>query len=692
MLVTVAVYWSGLYGSWLFDDYPNIVDNTALQIHHLSIPNLAGAALSSPASEFKRPLASLTFALNYYFSGLDPFAMKLTNVAIHLLNGLLIFILTGMLLRIQPESRTPPSATDDGVAAHKRIGLIAALVASAWMLLPINLTAVLYTVQRMESLANLFVIAGLVGYVAGRNRMLRGQPASGLCLAALSLVLATGIGFLAKETAVMLPLYAFLIEWILYRFGTPRRADQSARVSPRSGASRRIRHASTRHPADTAAQPEQHPGPTASETTSAQPDRRAPRLDWRIIALFLVVLVLPLIAGLALEVPAVLHPGAWASRDYTLGQRLLSEMRIVMDYIGWTLVPTPDVLSFYHDDFAISTGLFSPWTTATSALGLIALIAAIFALRRRAPLVSLGLAFFLGCQLLTGTILPLELIYEHRNYFASFGLMLALVPWLASGHARLPGWRNPARNWFLPRHVLLVGLLALWTGLTALTAYAWGNPLRLAQTLAARNPQSPRAQYGLGRRYIMYSNYNPDSVFTNMAYTPLEKAMRLPDFSVLPEQALIFMNARMHLPLKAEWWNSMDRKLRTNPLGVQDVSALASLAKCQRDGDCKLPKQRMVQAFLAALSHPKPGGRLLAIYADYAWNVLDDKPLGLRMAKASVHAAPDEPNYYITLVRMLIVLGENKQAHQALEQLKTLNIGGRLDGSIANLQALLESR
>ncbi len=40
------------------------------------------------------------------------------------------------------------------------------------MLLPINLTGVLYVVQRMESMANLFVLLGLIGYVAGRRRML----------------------------------------------------------------------------------------------------------------------------------------------------------------------------------------------------------------------------------------------------------------------------------------------------------------------------------------------------------------------------------------------------------------------------------------------------------------------------------------------------------------------------------------
>ena len=58
-----------------------------------------------------------------------------------------------------------------------RAKLTAALIAGAWMLLPINLTGVLYVVQRMESLANLFVLLGLAGYVIGRQRMLRAHKA-----------------------------------------------------------------------------------------------------------------------------------------------------------------------------------------------------------------------------------------------------------------------------------------------------------------------------------------------------------------------------------------------------------------------------------------------------------------------------------------------------------------------------------
>lgn len=678
--VTTAVYWPGLQGTYLFDDYPNIVDNHGVQPHDTRISSLVQAALSSPSSEFKRPLASLSFAANYLATGLDPYWMKLTNLVIHLVNGWLVFLLTRALIMVMP-LRTIRDKRN-----WRSASMNATWVAAGWMLLPINLTAVLYVVQRMESLANLFVLAGLIGYVTGRRRMLglsaatapagekkRHDPSlvrtRGFLLCLASILVPTTLGVLAKETAVMLPLYALLIEWMLFHFYSSLPAGL----------------------------PDRQPAPSASAARSVgclQKDRRS---DRRIITMFFLVLVIPMIAGLTWLVPRLFRSDTWAFRDYTFGTRLLSEARIVVDYIGWILVPTPRALSFYHDDFVISSGLLAPWTTLASIVCLAALIALVFWLRSRRPLAALGIALFLGCQLLTGTIVPLELIFEHRNYFASFGLLLAIVPLLAA-----PTPANPTieRHSFevrecvdllpfaLPRHVLLAGLMLCWTALTALTAFAWGNPLRLAEDLASRAPQSPRAQYELGRTYIIYSHYDPASPFTRLAYAPLEKGASLPGASILPEQALIFMNARMHLPLKDAWWDSLIAKLESHKPTVQDESSLGALTKCMREHACDLPTKRMTMAFLAALSHPRPSARLLATYGDYAWNVLDDRALGERMTAEAVHTEPNEAAYRVTLVRMLAVQGRQHDARQALQELIKLNLGGRLDDDIKKLQAL----
>ena len=614
LAVTAAIYWPGLSGGYEFDDYPNIVNNKDLQIDSVSVSNIARAALSSPSSEFKRPLASLSFAANFLLTGLDPFWMKLTNLFIHLLNGVLVYALALALIRA---TRASKNARDPR--------WIAAWIAAGWMLLPINLTAVLYVVQRMESLANLFVLLGLLGYVHARQQMQ--ENGRGFISAISSLAFASGLGLASKETAVMTPLYAALIEWAI--FGA-RSANQ--------------------------------------------------RRDYRIIGLFVVVLLIPLVVGLAWQLPRILNSGSWAVRNFDLSQRLMTESRIVVDYILWTLLPTPQALSFYHDDYLISTSWLKPWSTLLCTVILGALTIVAISIRKRAPLVALGLSLFLSAQLLTGTILPLELVYEHRNYFASFGLMLVLIPVLTASAEQLLA---PAA-----RYVLLGGLLSLWAAVTISAAFAWGSPLVLSQTLAQRAPNSPRAQYALGYTYIVLSKYDPQSPFTKAAYEPLEKAMRLPNASILPEQGLIMMNARMGLPIKQAWWDSLIAKLKAHKPGVQDEGSLEKLADCVHEKKCALNKDQMLEAFLAALSHPYPSAHLLAVYGAYAWNVLEDRNLGVSMLTEAVQSMPKEAVFRITLAKMLIAQGSQNETESEIKQLESLNAGGRLDAEISALRAL----
>ncbi|MDA8383988.1 MAG: tetratricopeptide repeat protein, partial [Betaproteobacteria bacterium] len=167
LAVTAWVYSDGLKGGFVFDDLPNIVQNPAIAHAHFTLSSLAQAALSSHAGPLRRPLASLSFALQVASVGLSPFALKLGNLLIHLVNGTLIFLL---LRKILAAPRL------DGTCQDKCSKWLPVVVASAWLLAPINLTAVLYVVQRMESMSTLFMLLGLLLYVEGRLRLLRDQP------------------------------------------------------------------------------------------------------------------------------------------------------------------------------------------------------------------------------------------------------------------------------------------------------------------------------------------------------------------------------------------------------------------------------------------------------------------------------------------------------------------------------------
>jgi hypothetical protein len=628
--ITAAVYVPGLGGGFLFDDYPNISDNPAVQPREISLASLAGAAMSSPSSELKRPLSSLSFAMDYVMAGeLSPTSMKATNIAIHVLNGILLYFLFVCLLGYR-------AANDRRPVNEGRIALYAGLLSLAWLLLPINLTSVLYIVQRMESLANLFVLAGLLGYVRARLRMQR--EGRGLAAACAWTIVPAGLGVLAKETSVLLPLYALCVEAFVFRF---RRGDSSQEI------------------------------------------------DRRLVSFYVLVLGVPLLAGLAWIGPGLLEARTWATRDFTLRTRLLSETRIVLDYLRWTIAPSRDELSFYHDDFVASSGWLNPPSTMLSALGLLALLIAAWRMRRTLPLATLGIAWFFACHTLTGTVLPLELIYEHRNYFASMGIVLAVAELLRFAEqacrARAPGLRLLAA---LPR-IAGAGLLIWSAGLTSYTASAWSTPLSVAEEIGARGPNSPRGQYELGRAYLIASHYQPGSVLVVKAEQALERAAALPDSPILAEQALVFMNGRMHVPAKPAWWESMRSKLASRPVTVQDDSALISLASCLEQESCEFSHEELDSTFHIALGKPTASPRLKASYADFASSILMDDATALRMMQSASAQAPLEPAYHIRLASMFIARGDTDAARAQVEALRGLNVGGRLDVDLRKLEQSL---
>lgn len=616
LALTVLAYWPGLYGDWLADDAPNILTNEAVQPKQLDVDSLVAAATSSPASSLKRPLASLSFAANFAIGGLDPFGWKLFNLIVHLANGWLVFLLARTVLRLAPRRESVAS-----------VELDAALIAAAWLLLPINLTGILYVVQRMESLANLFVLAGMLGYLHGRERMRARGEGFALCVG--SLVGGVMLGLTAKETAILLPLYAALADYVLFQFRTE---DGGA--------------------------------------------------DRRILLLFALVLVAPGLIGAALLVPWLTEPGTWAHRDFTLATRLLSEARIVVSYLDWTVLPLPSSLSFHHDNFAASSGLLAPWTTITSIATIVALLGLAWHLRRRQAVAALGIGLFFSSHLLTATVLPLELIFEHRNYFASFGVMLVLVPLLTS--AGLPQLRA--------RQALLALLLLWWSGLTAQTAYAWGNGLRLAQELAQRAPDSARAQVALGAELVWRSGPDYASPLLTQGYAVLERASLMPSVSIRPEQVMIYTDAILQRETQAAHWNRLIAKLGRRAPSAEDVSALTALTLCARAHKCKLPNESMQAAFEAAERHGRGDARLLIIHSDFAWNLLGDRALAQQLTEAAIQLRPRDSDARISLARMHLVLGRPDQARLQLQALQGLNHAGQLDQPIAELSRLIESR
>lgn len=183
----------------------------------------------------------------------------------------------------------------------------------------------------------------------------------------------------------------------------------------------------------------------------------------------------------------------YEGRLFTLGERLLSQPRALMDYIGALLLPRGLSLGVYTDDFAISHGLLDPPSTLLAIFALICLIAFAVWARLRSPAIFTGIGLYLAGHTMESTVLPLELYFEHRNYLPSLGLFLAVVgviDWL------LPRLMKQSDD--APRLRKLLGgsaiiVLLLLAAATFARAGVWSSWPLLAAQGVQQHPQSMRA-------------------------------------------------------------------------------------------------------------------------------------------------------------------------------------------------------
>jgi hypothetical protein len=642
-LAVAAVYWPGRGGGFAFDDFPNIVDNAAAHVTNWDRHAWLAAMFSSNSGPGHRPLAMASFALNHVFTGLDPVPMKLTNIAIHALNACLVLgLLRTLLLLAVP-----------AIDARRR-EWTARFAAAAWALHPINLMAVLFVVQRMESLCHTFVFAGLWLYLLGRQRRLAGETGGGWRIVA-GLVAGTALGTLCKESAVLLPLYAACIELCLLGF--------------------------KKH-----CHPEAKPKDLLSDQSTESNSRSFATLrttDGWLLAFFGIVLVLPGLLGLAWLLPREFAPHAFARRDFDMGERLLTEGRVVLGYLRWNLFPTLRQFGLYHDDIVVSRGLLQPLSTVFS-LAALALFAAVgFLARKRRPLVALGIAWFLCAQLLTATIVPLELVFEHRNYFASLGICLVVADLLLLA---------PRPDAIRRIGALLAVAWLLFLGFTTvLRSMEWSDPLRFATSEATRHPASPRTVYQLGQMLASRSDGKPDSATTRAAFAALERARALPRSGILPAQGLLLLAARTHGPVDDAWWDEIDQRLATDPIGAQELSAMNSLTRCAISKACDFPPDRMMAMFATAMGRGD-NAEVMNVFGNYTINALGNPGMGEFAWRKSVALSPNKVQYRINLAKLLIALGKDAEARAQIAAIRKMGIPGQNELTARDLEARLARR
>ena len=357
LILLLAVYSNSFQGDWHFDDFPNIVKNSHIQIKSLSLPELKQSITGIYQDRLLRPFSYASFALNYYVGGLNVFGFHLVNFFIHYLSSVFLFLFIFNTLKL-------PLCKNQ----YENIAYPVALLATVlWSVHPVFVTSVSYIVQRMTSMAGLFYIMSMYFYLKGRMSKTKGKSIGFFIFCAL----AGMASLLTKENAVMLPFSILLFDLLLIQGATKENIKR-----------------------------------------------------------FLKILIAPLLLFI---IVGFLYTGGfsnafsgYAGRDFTMYERLLTEPRVIIFYLSLLFYPIHSRLTLLYD-IDISHSLLQPWTTLPAILLILFIIATAIYLCRKRPLMSFCILFFFLNHIIEGTVIPLELIYEHRNYLPAMFLFIPVA-------------------------------------------------------------------------------------------------------------------------------------------------------------------------------------------------------------------------------------------------------------------------
>lgn len=344
-------------GAFQLDDYVNLaglakVDDMASAIDYI---------FSGIAGPTGRPLALASFAMQAAEWREGPAALLRVNILIHLVNAML---LAACLYQLSLQR----------AVARYEAALVAAVGGSLWVLMPLLATASLLVVQRMTTLSAMFMLLGVCGYLGARARI-AARPRLALAGMSASLVAATVLATLCKESGILLPILVLVLE----------------------------------------------------ATVLKRPDSVANR-DWRIWQG--IFLVLPLALLLFYMATWIDYPDTVvAQRGFSAWERLLTETRVLWIYLAKAIVGIPSRLGIFQYPPAVSRSLLDP-LVFVACIAWLALLAASIAWRRRYPLLAVSVLWYLAGHLVESTVLPLELYFEHRNYIPVIGPLFGLASFL----------------------------------------------------------------------------------------------------------------------------------------------------------------------------------------------------------------------------------------------------------------------
>jgi hypothetical protein len=312
---------------------------------------------------FTRYLGFITFSFNYYFHGMRTGGYHLGNLLIHISSAVLVYCIVYLTLSL-PRFRKIP---------EKRVWLISCAVALLWSLNPVQTEAVTYIVQRFTSLAALLALFSFMLYIKGRRCVLGGRNRPGyiFIISAFPVFLAS---VLVKENIIVMPLVVLVYEHLFIH-----------------------------------------------KIISFSNRKMAVIILLSLLSLLFLIMIRPNTMDVIVRIGE-----RYKTREFTLTERILTQFRVLVRYISLILFPHPSRLNLDYN-YPISTGLFSPVTTFFSMLFIAASLVYGFIVRNRDPLIAFCIFWFYINNAVESTFVPLEIIFEHRMYLPSLGVILLAV-------------------------------------------------------------------------------------------------------------------------------------------------------------------------------------------------------------------------------------------------------------------------
>ncbi len=603
-LLVAAIYWPGLSGGFFFDDSANILEPAEIQLKSFSIEALRDLWESGKAGPLGRPVSMFSFAANYYFSGFNPFFFKLTNLAIHCLNGFLLYFLTGLFARAAYPS-----------GSIRSIRVAAAIVATLWVIHPIQITSVLYVVQRMTSLASLFMLLALIFHVWARQR----EKVGGVELAGFAVAWGVflPLAMLSKETGIVFLLYVAAYEAVLHRNYLGRFDSFGAGY-----------------------------------------------------------LKLLIVAG-GISLIYIFSPsGAWlrayGARPFTLSQRLLTEARVVWEYIHLIVMPALPDFGLYHDDFELSTGLFAPASTLLAIAGLCLLAAISWVARIKWPLISFGILWFLLGHILESSIFPLELMHEHRNYLPSLGAFVILIAVLRSRAMSFPVYKS-----------IVYGGISAFAIYCAMLGYLradlYGDGFRRTQIESGYRINSVRTQYEAGAVLVNMFNVKREPILAALADKHFERVNSLDSTYKLALVGMLQLDCLSKRPTRIAVLDELKDRLTENKWIPADRTVMHGIAEMSNAGTICLDRKQVDGLFDAAVSNKSTSIQdRSVIYSDYAaylWLGQKDYAAARDVLVRATNGNANDVLNRLNLMQLYRLLGDRKGVLSMLDDLghKKLN-------------------